>query len=302
VAINSRKRDTNARLSPVKIAAPIAVFATLAAVGVGVLSSDVEKTSSVTASQASFADLAGEERGETASRSRSRLEQLSAERAARAARAARAERAARAKRAELAELAATRKAIRNATKYLWTTADLNLWTSAAKQAELLGLLDSGKKVLVTGRRDNERAEIVLGGKARWVTAAYLSADKPVAAPAGLSMAPCPDPGVENGLTDRAVYVYRSVCNAFPQITSYGGWDGHGEHASGRAIDIMTSDVELGTAIAEFLRGHAAELNLFDVIWRQRIWTPERADEGWRYMSDRGSATANHYDHVHVSVN
>jgi hypothetical protein len=290
------KRDTNARLSPVKIAAPIAVFATLAAVGVGVLSTDVEKTSSVTASQASFADLAGEDRGETASRSRSRLEGPTA-----AERAELAERVARAERAELAERAATRKAIRNATKHLWTTAELNLWTSAAKKAELLGVVDSGKKVLVTGRRDNERAEIVLDGKARWVTAAYLSAEKPVPAPAGLSMAPCPDPSVENGLTDGAVYVYRSVCHAFPQITSYGGWDAHGEHASGRALDIMTSDVELGTAIAEFLRAHAAELHLYDVIWRQQIWTPERAGEGWRYMSDRGSATANHYDHVHVSV-
>ena len=47
-------------------------------------------------------------------------------------------------------------------------------------------------------------------------------------------------------------------------------------SSGRALDIMTSDVGLGTAIAEFLRAHAAELNLYDVLWRQRIWTPVRA--------------------------
>jgi len=26
-----------------------------------------------------------------------------------------------------------------------------------------------------------------------------------------------------------------------------------------------------------------------------------AEEGWRLMPDRGSTTANHYDHVHVSV-
>ena len=65
---------------------------------------------------------------------------------------------------------------------------------------------------------------------------------------------------------------------------------------------MTSDVGLGTAIAEFLRAHACRRShLYDVIWRQHIWTPERASEGWRSMSVRGSATANHYDHVHVSV-
>jgi hypothetical protein len=115
------------------------------------------------------------------------------------------------------------------------------------------------------------------------------------------MAPCPDPSVENGLTEGAVYVYRSVCHAFPQITSYGGWDNHGEHSSGKALDIMTSDVELGTAIAEFLQAHASELHLFDILWRQHIWTPVRASEGWRLFADRGSATANHFDHVHVSV-
>ena len=134
-----------------------------------------------------------------------------------------------------------------------------------------------------------------------MTSGYLAHDKPVGAGAGLSMEPCPDTSVENGLTDGAVYVYRSVCHAFPQITSYGGWDAHGEHASGRAIDIMTSDVELGTAIAEFLQSHASELHLYDIIWRQHIWTPVRASEGWRSMPSRGSATANHYDHVHVSV-
>jgi hypothetical protein len=92
-----------------------------------------------------------------------------------------------------------------------------------------------------------------------------------------------------------------VCHAFPQITSYGGWDAHGEHASGRALDIMTSDVTLGTAIAEFLQTHSSELNLYDIIWRQHIWTPVRSGEGWRYMPSRGSATADHYDHVHVST-
>jgi hypothetical protein len=115
------------------------------------------------------------------------------------------------------------------------------------------------------------------------------------------MAPCPDGSVEYRLTPAAVYLYRSVCHAFPQITSYGGWDAHGEHASGKALDIMTSDVTLGNQIAAFLQAHAAELHIYDILWRQHIWTPERASEGWRLFADRGSATANHYDHVHVSV-
>jgi hypothetical protein len=196
---------------------------------------------------------------------------------------------------------AVSKAIKQADKTLWTTTSLNLWTRPDDKAKQTGEIAGGKKVLVTGRKMQAREEIVVDDKARWVTAGYLSAEKPVGVGAGLSMAPCPDPSVENGLTSAAVYVYRSVCHAFPQVTSYGGWDAHGEHASGRAIDIMTSDVTLGTAIADFLRAHASELHLYDVIWRQHIWTPERSSEGWRAMENRGSATANHYDHVHVSV-
>lgn len=120
-------------------------------------------------------------------------------------------------------------------------------------------------------------------------------------PAGLSMAPCPSDGVEAGLQPAAIRVHRAVCNAFPQIARYGGL-GAGEHATGKAIDIMTTDVALGYEIAAFLQAHAAELDLFDVIYRQHIWTPVRAGEGWRLMPDRGSLTANHFDHVHVSVN
>jgi hypothetical protein len=212
---------------------------------------------------------------------------------------------------------ATARAVKNAHVKQWTTVDLNLWSSASPAARQMGLIKSGERVLATGRAQAGRVELVVDGQSRWVTAGYLSDDKPRPEPAtptateaaaatpsaaaGLSMAPCPDSSVENGLTSGAVYVYRSVCHAFPQITSYGGWDAHGEHSSGKAIDIMTSDVGLGDAIAAFLQEHASELHLYDILWRQRIWTPVRASEGWRFFADRGSATANHYDHVHVSV-
>ena len=198
----------------------------------------------------------------------------------------------------------TERAVARANQKLWTTTVLNLWSDAGDGATQVGELAAGKHVLVTGRKAADRVEIVWKGESRWVTAGYLSAEKPAeepAAAAGLSMAPCPDPGVESGLTSNAVYVYRSVCHAFPQITSYGGWDGHGEHSSGKALDIMTSDKALGDQIAAFLQSHASELHLYDIIWWDRIWTPVRAAEGWRYYGDHGSATANHMDHVHVST-
>jgi hypothetical protein len=308
VAVHRHKRDTDARslftrpLSTAKkVSAGIAVTATGSVVAYGVLAAtpvtaglvaaDVRAPLSATASTGASGGPEVSDRfvvSRSSSRAQTKRDKQELVKEARVDGA----------------LAATAEAVRKAVKAdtkLWTTAPLNLWTDAGADATQVGEVAASRLVLVTGRKADDRVEIVVEGRSRWVTAGYLSEDKPLSAAAGLSMAPCPDPGVENGLTSAAVYVYRSVCHAFPQITTYGGWDNHGEHSSGRALDIMTSDVALGTAIAEFLRAHSSELHIYDILWRQRIWTPVRAAEGWRLFANRGSATANHYDHVHVSV-
>jgi hypothetical protein len=212
-----------------------------------------------------------------------------------------------------------------AVDHKWSTAPLNVWTGPGENTKRVGLIKPRTKLAVTGERANGFAEVLLGEKRtdRWVNARYLADKKPkppaprVQRPSrsgggaasgatttggGLSSAPCPDgSSIEGGLTSNAVAAYRAVCNAFPPLTTYGGRDPHGEHVDGRAIDFMTSDSGLGNAIAEYLRSNAGTLNVRNIIWAQRIWSSERASEGWRPMSDRGSATANHYDHVHVSV-
>ena len=294
MADHRHKRDTDARRKPraALVAGPLALLATASAVTIGVLASSPESTllaQDATTHEASApgaaADLSGATLArDTVSRSGSRV--TSAE-------------------LRLKPSVVTARAVARADEKLWTTTVLNLWSGAGDDATQVGELEAGKHVLVTGRKDGDRVEIVWQGESRWVTAGYLSEDKPEeepAAAAGLSMAPCPDPSVENGLTSSAVYVYRSVCHAFPQITSYGGWDAHGEHSSGKALDIMTSDKALGDQIAAYLQAHASELDLYDVIWWDQIWTPERASEGWRAYGDHGSATANHMDHVHVATN
>ena len=281
------KRDTNARTiarTAALISAPIAVFATIGAVTLGVVTSSPDRPSYAVSGSAADLSALTVQRGPETSRDGGRDDKLAS-----------------AALERKQEQLATDGALAKAHEHLWTTTALNVWNDPGPKAVMVGELEAGYKILVTGRKTAERTEIVYNEKSRWVTSGYLSDEKPIAAAAGLSMAPCPDPSVENGLTSAAVYVYRSVCHAFPQITSYGGWDAHGEHSSGRALDIMTSDVALGNAIAEFLQAHAAELHVYDILWRQRIWTPVRASEGWRPLSDRGSATANHYDHVHVSV-
>ncbi len=285
MAAHRHKRDTDARRfftrlpTAKKLSAGLAVTATGSVVALGVLSATPVTAGLVAAdvraplSASASADADVSDRfvvSRSASRKQSHKDKQKSVTEARADGA----------------LAATAKAVRLAVKKdtrLWTTAPLNLWTVSGDDAVQVGEVPASRRVLVTGRQAGDRVEIVVEGKSRWVTDGYLSEDKPLGVGAGLSMAPCPDPGVESGLTSNAVFVYRSVCHAFPQITSYGGWDNHGEHSSGRALDIMTSDVALGTAIAEFLRAHSSELHLYDILWRQRIWTPVRAAEGWRLL-------------------
>jgi uncharacterized protein YgiM (DUF1202 family) len=93
---------------------------------------------------------------------------------------------------------------------------------------------------------------------------------------------------------------------FPQITTIYGWrsssDYSTDHPNGRAVDFMIPDYkhnkELGDTLAQYFVDNLARLNGTYIIWRQRIWTP--ASGKWRAMEDRGSDTANHMNHVHVS--
>ncbi|WP_052466817.1 hypothetical protein [Mobilicoccus massiliensis] len=84
------------------------------------------------------------------------------------------------------------------------------------------------------------------------------------------------------------------------ITEIGGYrPGHGtsDHHSGHAIDVMVRG-ERGTEIADWFRANARTLNVKYVIWEQGYWHPGMTS--YRPMADRGSETANHWDHVHVS--
>jgi hypothetical protein len=283
VAHNIHKRYLNARPTAraLKTAASLAVLATLAPVSVGVLSGEIDPSANLSA--VSFAGSAPKaERAPEVSRSVPRLAPTASE------------------IARLERTAATANAIKNASVEMWTSDDVKVWSGPGKEATLKGELKSAREVLVTGRRAQGRAEIVQHREARWIDESTLLSYKPIVAAAGLSMAPCAATGGSDlGLITRAIYVLHSVCAAFPQISTYGGRDNHGEHVNGEAIDIMTSDFATGTAIADFLIAHSSELDLNDVIWRQHIWQP---GIGWKAMEDRGSTTANHYDHVHVRVN
>ncbi len=278
----SHKRET-ARRTPraATLAGSLAVLATGAVVSVGVLGSQapdrdllaVDSTAAAGSATGALRDLPvlsrDARRGEDAAPSR--LQRILAE-------------------------DAVAKAVTGAQKKQWTTAPLNLWSRPDAKAEQLGEIDEGERVLVTGRSFAERVEIVVDGKSRWVTTGYLSDEEPPKLGGDCTNGT----SVPGAVSANIKKVHAAVCANFPEISTYGTFRGDGEHAQGIAVDIMVSGAR-GWEIAEFVRANYAALGVSYLIYSQKIWSVERSGEGWRSMSNRGSTTANHYDHVHVTT-
>lgn len=171
---------------------------------------------------------------------------------------------------------------------------VEIHADAKTSSPVLATAVSGDEVDITGQTNGKWAEIIHKGVPRWVLADSLAAEMP------LGTSPCASgSGVENGLLPDTIKVHRAVCDRFPEIASYGGIAGRGEHATGHALDIMVRG-ELGDQIAAFLQENRAELGIEYLIWQQRIWRPSTS-ASWRGMSSRGGDTANHMDHVHVTT-
>jgi len=202
---------------------------------------------------------------------------------------------ARSKKAPLALLSLSR---------LYTTGTLNVRATAKNSGKLLGALDVGVRVSATSDVDGKYRKIEFDKDYGWVLESSLTDAVPVEA-AGTTWAPCPrGSAVENKLRKDTIHIYRSVCALFPAVNSYGGWRAGGLpfHKNGRAVDIMLTpgaESALGHRIANYLIKHAKDFNVDHIIFEQQIWTPSTPH--WRHMADRGSITANHFNHVHVAI-
>ncbi|MFI9592298.1 coiled-coil domain-containing protein [Nonomuraea sp. NPDC052265] len=119
------------------------------------------------------------------------------------------------------------------------------------------------------------------------------------------------PGGAEGLTPRLIAVRAEIMQNFPMKYGVGCLrpGDPGEHGKGRACDFMMSrggtmasgaDADRGDALAEWLIKNGSRIGVMYIIWKQRYYDI-RSGGGWDPMSDRGGVTANHYDHVHVSV-
>ena len=111
-----------------------------------------------------------------------------------------------------------------------------------------------------------------------------------------------------GLQPQTAAFKEEIANLFG-ITSFSGYrpGDSGDHGKGLAIDFMVPvSSALGDQIAEYAVKNMASRGINYIIWKQRFYAPYDSKYGpaytWNPMSDRGSVTENHYDHVHVSMN
>ncbi len=191
-----------------------------------------------------------------------------------------------------------------ATKY--ATTDLNLWHASTGSA-YTGVIAKGSAVQLTGEERDGRAEAVFNGTPRWVTARYLTTTAPSTPPIDSGAV---NYGYSSGL-DKANSDIRTIAAhvwaTFPQITTQHGWRNSpaSDHYAGRSLDIMIpsyrTNQAYGWEIANYFRTNAKKFNINYIIFEQKIWNITRDSEGWRAMADRGSDSANHLDHVHITT-
>ncbi|WP_433781119.1 hypothetical protein ACQPX6_15640 [Actinomycetospora sp. CA-101289] len=110
-----------------------------------------------------------------------------------------------------------------------------------------------------------------------------------------SVTGCGASGSYGGVADSVQEVGNAMECVFPghDVLGVGSRGNASDHPSGYALDFMTTS---GDAIADCVIENRNALGVEYVIWNQRINT----GSGWEGMEDRGGATANHEDHVHIS--
>lgn len=128
-----------------------------------------------------------------------------------------------------------------------------------------------------------------------------STDTTTTAPAGTTVD-------TSGLQPSAAAFANNVANQYgiTDISGYRAGDSQ-DHGTGNAVDVMTYDnTQLGQEVANYATSNMEANNISYVIYQQKFYAPYNNVYGaaytWNQMPDRGSDTANHYDHVHVSFN
>lgn len=181
---------------------------------------------------------------------------------------------------------------------LRTTTALNLRTGAGTGNRILVTMPSGATVRVLRAQPvSGWYEISYAAHRGWASGAYL-------ADAGGGGGGGGGGGARTfriqGPAVRAhVQTFVNVaCTAVGCPDVLGTYNGHSPSAD-RAVDVFQLKAR-GDSFAAWTVNNGRNHRVTYAIWWQRINSLD--GRGWRGMADRGSRTANHYDHVHVSFN
>jgi uncharacterized protein YgiM (DUF1202 family) len=193
-----------------------------------------------------------------------------------------------------------------------TIEGLNIRTGSSSSTTSVATVAKGIVLLITGVTQNGYSQVIYNGAARWAASMYLSTTRP-GSTAYVGVVGSLGSASLDRTNTNAKGIVLAIREKFPQVKTIYGWRMYSayssDHPNGRALDIMipswstASGRALGDAIAAYLQQNREKHRVHYLIWRQRNWNVERSTSptAWRSMSDRGGATANHYDHVHVSV-
>jgi hypothetical protein len=119
-----------------------------------------------------------------------------------------------------------------------------------------------------------------------------------------------DPTTSGCITPRLLHALRQAQAAgFKRFVSCFRSGGSGEHPKGRACDFAAAtdgfgsvasggDRTYGNNLANYFINNSSRLGVLYVIWFRQIWLPS---SGWKSYSGSGSPSAEHTDHVHLSV-
>jgi len=165
------------------------------------------------------------------------------------------------------------------------------------------------RLTVAGKRAQQAAEATVAGLRRMV--ATLAGQQQRVKHLLAQFRP-QSPTLGDTITPRMRAVRDEVDRRFGPFSTIGCYrpGSDGEHPLGRACDFMLSSggvmptasaIQKGYDIAAWAQANASRLGIMYIIYRQRIWDVRMASSGWVPMENRGSITANHYDHVHISV-
>ncbi|MFT3969114.1 MAG: hypothetical protein QM695_02265 [Micropruina sp.] len=194
------------------------------------------------------------------------------------------------------------------TRYV-SVDEVNIRATSAADGTVVGVARQKTLLSITGKTANSRTQVIFDGAARWAYTAYLSKTKPGSSDKDDDLGSAS----LNKTHAHVKAIVRLIRAEFPAITTMYGWRAgsaySSDHPNGLALDIMipkystASGKALGNTIARYLQDDYKNLHVHYLIWRQRSWNVERSIKvtSWKKMADRGGATANHYDHVHVSV-